>query len=355
MVAELVTAVVVLVALGAEVLHTRRTRRLAPLAFGPSRKPALWARATPFLVVIACAATCWGLVTLLLITPRIHEAEVLADEERKHVVLLLDVSPSMLLQDAGPEKDISRMKRASAVLDSFFKRVKVSQYRVSVVAFYTGAKPVVVDTSDMEVVRNILTELPMRYAFTAGETDLFAGLDATRDIVRDWRPKSTSVIVVSDGDTVPATGIPRMPASVKNLLVVGVGDPVTGKFINGRQSRQDTSTLRQVAARLDGVYHNGNERHLSSALLRELTATDTKSTFEQLTRREYALIACGLGATILALLPLLLHYFGTAWRPGVLVSQLRSVSHARTTLNKGLIRRPDGRRVQSTKAEKVSV
>ncbi|MFL5332121.1 MAG: hypothetical protein ACJ8H8_02850, partial [Geminicoccaceae bacterium] len=38
---------------------------------------------------------------------------------------------------------------------------------------------------------------------------------------------------------------------------------------------------------------------------------------ERLTRREYALIACGLGASVLALLPVLLHAFGTRWRPGV--------------------------------------
>ena len=47
MVAELVTALVVLFAIGAEVLHARRTRRLAPLAFGPAEKAALWARTAP--------------------------------------------------------------------------------------------------------------------------------------------------------------------------------------------------------------------------------------------------------------------------------------------------------------------
>jgi Ca-activated chloride channel homolog len=36
-----------------------------------------------------------------------------------------------------------------------------------------------------------------------------------------------------------------------------------------------------------------------------------------LTRREYALMACAAGAAVLALLPVLLHRFGTSWRPGV--------------------------------------
>jgi Ca-activated chloride channel family protein len=206
----------------------------------------------------------------------------------------------------------------------------------------------VVDTSDLEVVRNILNELPMQYAFKAGETDLFAGLEATKEIARHWKPKSTTVIVVSDGDTVPPTGIPKMPASVKSLLVVGVGDPVTGKFINGRQSRQDASTLRQVAARLGGVYHNGNQRHLSTALLRDLTASDMKSPLEQLTRREYALIACGCGACILALLPLLLHYFGSVWQPGVRLARMR------VNTDNQKVRTSDRRRQQTPK-ENVSV
>ena len=124
--------------------------------------------------------------------------------------------------------------------------------------------------------------------------------------------------MLSDGDTVPATGMPKMPASVADVLIVGVGDPRQGSFIDGRMSRQDTSTLRQIAARLGGVYHDGNNKHISTATLSAMTVIPRKSAFEQLSRREYALLACGLGATVLAILPVLLHRFGTRWRPGVL-------------------------------------
>jgi Ca-activated chloride channel family protein len=123
--------------------------------------------------------------------------------------------------------------------------------------------------------------------------------------------------MLSDGDTVPATGMPKMPASVADVLIVGVGDPRQGSFIDGRMSRQDTSTLRQIAARLGGVYHDGNNKHISTATLSAMTVIPRKSAFEQLSRREYALLACGLGATVLAILPVLLHRFGTRWRPGV--------------------------------------
>ena len=108
-----------------------------------------------------------------------------------------------------------------------------------------------------------------------------------------------------------------MPASVDHVLVVGFGDARSGKFIDGRQSRQDSSTLRQIALRLGGEFHDGNEKHLPSDVLAELTQIEGENPFDKLTRREYALMACATGALILSLLPLALHLFGTAWRPGV--------------------------------------
>ena len=67
------------------------------------------------------------------------------------------------------------------------------------------------------------------------------------------------------------------------------------------------------------TYHDGNQYHLPTGLLRRLTETSGESTLEALTRREYALIACAAGAALYALLPLLLTLFGTRWRPGVTV------------------------------------
>ena len=232
----------------AEWLHLRRVARVKTLAFGPSGRPSHWARLTPLLRTLACTSVSWALSVLLFVTPRVHDANVVQPEDYRHVVLVLDVSPSMRLQDGGPERDQSRMQRASDVMESFFKRVAIQQYKMSVVAVYSSAKPVVVETNDVDVVRNILNDLPMHYAFPVGKTDLFSGLNEAAGLSKGWQPKSTTVIVISDGDTVPATGMPTMPASVSNVVVVGIGDPITGQFIDGRQSRQDAATLRQIDA-----------------------------------------------------------------------------------------------------------
>lgn len=320
MVAELIAAVVLILAVGAEQLHARRCRRVAALAFGPSERPQFWARFAPALRMLAITSLAWGFSTLLFLAPKIHKAGTITEAEYQHLILVLDVSPSMRLQDAGPTGKKSRAQRAADLLTSFFERVPIEFYRTTVVATYTEAKPVVIDTTDMEIIRNILYDLPMNYAFKAGATNIFSGLEEAARIARPWRPQSATLVLISDGDTVPATGMPKLPPSIAHVLVVGVGDPVTGKFIDGHHSRQDMSTLRQVAIRLGGGYHNGNEKHLPTDVVRQVTARAGTSVFEKLTRRDYALIACAMGAMVFALLPLALHFAGTRWRPGVVIS-----------------------------------
>ncbi len=70
--AELAAAAVAILAAAAETLHAARCRRLARLAFGPARGPAVWARFAPVLRVAAFAALAWGLITLLELPPKVH-------------------------------------------------------------------------------------------------------------------------------------------------------------------------------------------------------------------------------------------------------------------------------------------
>lgn len=300
-----------------EALHVRRLRRVARLAFGPAGRPAAWVHAVPISRVVAVGLIAWGLLTLLDLTPKVHHQGGGTQEADRHLLLVLDVSPSMRLEDAGPTGEQSRTHRARDLLTSMFERIDVGRYKISVIATYNGARPVVVDTKDHEVVHNVLTDLPMQFAFKAGKTDLLAGLEAAAKTAKTWEKDSTLLLLVSDGDTVPATGMPAMPPSIDQVLVVGVGDPIAGTFIDGKQSRQDSSTLRQIAVRLGGTFHDGNLHQIPTATLRSLTAGKDESPLERLTKREYALIAVACGSTWLALLPLLLALAGTRWRPGV--------------------------------------
>src|SRR5262245_44206287 len=107
----------------AEWLHSRRVRRVAYLAFGPDGSPRAWTSLTPLLRVAAVGAVVWGLVTLLGIGASPVEAFGSASPRSlHHVVIALDVSPSMDLPDAGPKENESRGDRARDVIRSVLER-----------------------------------------------------------------------------------------------------------------------------------------------------------------------------------------------------------------------------------------
>jgi Ca-activated chloride channel homolog len=326
-VAESVAAIMFVLAVIGELLHVRRSAKMATLAFGIDRKPRLWALAAPFVRTMALVALAWGFSTLLVGKPKAFRPEgSVQPGKEQHLMVLLDVSPSMRLEDAGPTKKQSRKARSRDIMRSLLERIPADQYLISVVAVYNGAKPVVVDSRDPDVIDGILSNLPMHQAFVSGETRLLDGLKEGAKIAKPWNPASATIIMLSDGDTVPPQGMPEMPASVGNVLVVGVGDPMQGSFIDGRHSKQDVFTLRQIATRLRGHYHDGNQNHLPSELVAEVTTRGTVNQKEPWGRREYALLAIGLGGFCLSLLPYLLEQFGTAYLPGI---RTRSISNWR--------------------------
>lgn len=299
-----------------EWMHARRSARVARLAFGPAGRPRPWTMVAAPIRIVAITLLAWGLTELYLIVPRAARAKFVPEGGYRHLVIALDVSPSMQLKDAGPDRQQTRAHRAAEVVLSVLERVALEQLRVSVVAFYTGAKPAVVDTFDLEVVKNILNDLPLEMAFEPGKTSLIEGLKEAVTIARPWQPDSTTLLVVSDGDTVPDSGFPQLPRSISQVLVLGVGSQ-PGRNIDGHLSRQDISTLRQMATRLRGAYHDVNEKHLPSdglaALAKALPMRDETARG----RRELALAAVALGASLLAILPIALAFAGSAWQPAV--------------------------------------
>ena len=314
----LLAAAVLVLAAGAEAMHVKRVRSVAALAFGPSGKPGPAGRLAPWLRVAALTSLVWGLATLLVLPPAAHRSTLkdVAPADRQHLLVVLDVSPSMRLADAGPTGKESRMHRARAVLDSIFARIGHQRLHTTVVAVYNGAKPVVEETRDLEVLHNLMDDLPMHHAFPSGKTKLLDGITEAARIAKSWPRGSATLVLVSDGDSVPASGMTAMPPSVGGVLVIGVGDPVKGTFINGHNSRQDGATLRQIATRLGGVYHDANMKLVPTATLGGLGTLDTDADERAAGRRELAIFLTALGGCILAGLPLLLHFLGSAWNPG---------------------------------------
>ena len=326
---HIIIAFAVLVIVGiAEWLHARRVARVARLAFGPSGRASNWTIVVAPSRTIAAALATWGLMFLVTYDP-IEIDRKPAKIASNHLLVLLDVSPSMQLKDSGAEaQGISRAKRAGEVVQAVLDRLDMENTRISIVAFYTDALAIVQDTFDKEVIRNALDGLPMYTAFESGPTDLKKGLVKAFEIARLWPADSATLLIVTDGDV--ATGIPSViPSSIADTIVVGLGDPVKSSDVNGHASRQDTMGLRQLATRLGGFYHDGNRKHLPSEVVNSLTMIAPR-VGGNWSVRDLALLAVGIGCSTLAFIGPLLTLFG---RPRSFAREINAVK----PLQKGAI------------------
>jgi Ca-activated chloride channel family protein len=306
-------ALTALVAALAEWLHARRCRRVARLAFGPQSRPRGWTRLVAPLRVAALAGVVWALVVLIAFegSSRANDRERAAN---RHLLVLLDVSPSMELKDAGEGGGQTRRDRAAALLRSVLGRVPGDQMRITMGCFYTDALPLVKECADREVIMHFADNLPLHIAFRPGKTDLVKALNLGGEWVKELQRKSTTVLVLTDGDTVPDSGLKVMPSAVAEVIFAGVGDAARGTFIDGHLSRQDQASLSQLARRLGGHYHDGNRKQVPSELLRRLTAPDERQDRLQLDLRVLAIVVLTASAALLCLLPLALEWLGSAWK-----------------------------------------
>lgn len=323
MVMPLLIALGVLVVVSAaERLHARRIARAAHLAFGPGGRPRRWAQAAPWLRCSGTALLAWGAATLLSYDP-VQSYGKPKREASKHLLVCMDVSPSMQLKDAGPEPEkVSRAIWSGKVVQGILDRLDTEVTRVTLYAFYTKALPVVVETFDKAVVSNALDGLPMYVAFEPGPTDMHKGVEKTLEQARVWPRDSAVLVIVSDGDSSANQAPIRLPDSIADTIVIGVGDPYRSTMVNGHSSRQDTDALKQLAARLGGYYHEGNTKHLPTRVLDKLTVVSPRDgALPGL--RELALVALGVGGSVVALLGPALVLFG---RPGGFARARRGVS-----------------------------
>lgn len=301
--------------LAAERWHERRCRRVAPLAVGPTGAPRRWVRAVPLCKAIALSAMAWSLTTLLFGTGGVFQADEGPEDRRRsqrHVAFIADLSPSMLLRDAGFKRDITRSQRAYEVVDAILRRLD-GDVVYSVIVFYTDALPVVVDAKDAELVRNVFNGLPIWFVMKPGQTDLGTGVRRTLEHLADYPDASTTVFLLTDGDATDLGMISKPPRSVRDVYVLGVGDPDQGTFIDGHMSRQDTSLLSTLAGRLRGKFIDVNEKHLTTLSLGNLAKGSgaTKTSYGLV---DVAIILFAAAALAHALIPVLLEYLGSDWK-----------------------------------------
>jgi Ca-activated chloride channel family protein len=285
----------------AEWLHAHRVSRVARLAFGPTGRPAAWARGAPVIRVLGIGAAAWGAAVLFQYDP-VGGDQTPSPRASKQLLIALDVSPSMLLKDAGPEiEKVSRSVRAGALVQGLLDRLDMKETRITLVAFYTKALTVLQDTTDKNVIANMFDGLQLHVAFDGGPTDLASGVNAALEVAKPWARRSTTLVIISDGDASATLRAVNPPPAIADTIVIGVGDPYKATLVSGHSSKQETWSLKQLAARLNGTYHEGNRLQLPTELLRKLSMI-SPSAGEAMGMREVGLLAIGIGSAMTALI-----------------------------------------------------
>lgn len=289
----------------AEWWQKNRNRKVARLAFGPTGKPAVWARIVPLARVVSMSMLAWGLTILICEPPNFGDVEP-APEASKHVLVCLDSSPSMFINDSGMMQANrgeyqQRLVRAGEVMQSILDRLDGENTRITVFGVYTKAVPIVEETFDKNVVQNLFDGLPVYSAFPPGATQLSSSISDAIEYARRWPDKSALLIVVSDGDSTDMTPIRAVPKAIAETLVIGFGQTSKATSIAGHASRQDADSLRALAGQLRGTYFDGNTRHLPSELLDRLSVIQPRVA-DGVGLREAAVAAVGMGSLLLAML-----------------------------------------------------
>ena len=238
----------------------RRADRRAALWAGPatSRAPA---RSGVFIAQLAlwCAAAALAIVAAA--RPQWGEVEETVLSRGRNVVLLVDVSRSMLAEDVHP----NRLERARVDLRDLLDELEGD--RAALVAFRGSAVTICPLTTDTGFLRLSLDHLGIDSA-PRGETDLGKALDAALELLSPFSSDHNAIVLVSDGEDLSGTAraaAARAAAASTPVFTVGIGDARGASVPLGDGSpmqydgspvvsKLDNETLAAIARTSGGAY-----------------------------------------------------------------------------------------------------
>lgn len=203
----------------------------------------------------------WSLLVLAMAGPRWDVTEIQLYTPGSSLVVLLDISRSMMVQDEAP----NRLTRARHEIEDLLQQD--TDVRIGLVAFASVAHVVSPITDDAQSITHLLPALSTDLVRLQGSR-LAEGLDRARLLLSsEPRDANRSILLISDGDfeQEELAGAAALQDSGIRLHVLGVGTPAGGPVpatmgwmsdpVNGYiQSRLEENKLRNLARAGGGEY-----------------------------------------------------------------------------------------------------
>lgn len=243
-------------------------------------------------------------IVLALVGPRFGTYWEDVQQRQLDIIVCLDVSKSMLAQDAG----MSRLDRAKDDLKRLLDRLDGGL--IGIVCFAGRAQLVCPLTDDYEFVRLAVDDIGIQSA-PLGGTNIGDALEAATKALGDQKLHHRAIILLSDGEDHGQTALLQaQKAKAQNIQVftIGIGDDQRGGRIpvqdDGRPSylmhdgeqvwtKMDPTTLKEIAAAGGGEYQpsrqvNSRQRTLEWIYSERLAPKEERSMKEKRVPRKYA-------------------------------------------------------------------
>ncbi|WP_161887614.1 VWA domain-containing protein [Pontibacter russatus] len=255
-------------------LFTLNTRNKLDLAMFEGKVRWQWSsvlRHIPNLVFILFMM----LVVVALARPQRVNEQVEQTAEGIDIVLALDVSGSMELQDIKPD----RLTAAKEVALNFIGgRV---QDRIGIVVFAGDAYSLSPLTTDYELLRDNINSIGFKMIENEG-TAIGSALAVAINRMRDTEAKSKVIILISDGENTAGSLDPELAAQLAyaygiKLYTIGIGkdgkvtytEEETGKTLLV-ETQLDETTLRKIATVGEGSFFRADSKDALQEIFRNI-------------------------------------------------------------------------------------
>ncbi|MFD3000979.1 vWA domain-containing protein [Pontibacter toksunensis] len=226
------------------------------------------------------------LVLVALARPQRANEQVEQTAEGIDIVLVLDVSGSMELQDIKP----NRLTAAKEVaLDFISGRV---QDRIGIVVFAGDAYSLSPLTTDYQLLREHIQSIGFKMIPNDG-TAIGSALAVAINRMRDSNAKSKVVILISDGENTAGSLDPELAAQLAyaygiKLYTIGIGkdgqvpyqEEETGKTLYV-ETQMDETSLRRIAQIGAGNFYRADSKDALQAVFRNINKMERTEVTEK--------------------------------------------------------------------------
>ena len=263
-------------------LAGRRPR--VTVAYGPGEQRRDWTAALRFVPDVVLGLSL-GLGIVALARPQRTTERVTQTGRGIDIVLALDVSGSMEIQDLRP----NRLEAAKRVAQSFV--AGRTGDRLGLVAFAGEAFSLAPLTTDYDLLRESLDGLKLGMIASDG-TAIGTALGVAINRLRESTARSRVCILLSDGENTAGSLDPLLAAQLAHafgirLYTIGLGEDGFVPYGTGPdgqpryvQTRLDEATMRQLAAAADGRFFRATDNGALQAVFQQINQLE-KSDIKQ--------------------------------------------------------------------------